>query len=119
MKKSQTLLKSGNGQKFDKLSEGDLVFTLQCNRTNDAKAEYQLMTNMDWSFDDDVTPIEIKSFLGSFLSSIEEAFGEKMVTEALMHYAKEKGHLVDMAGGKVLNFRSKGLSFKDIKAQRN
>lgn len=112
--KSQTLLKSGTSKKFDKLNEGDLVFTFQGNRTNEDKAEYQMMTNMDWSFDDLATPTEIKSFLGSILSSIEDVFGEKMVTEAILHYADERGHFVKTPQGAGLQFKSKGLDFKPI-----
>ena len=111
--KSQTLLKSGKDKKYDKLNEGDLVFAFQCSRIERGNNEYQLETNMDWSFDDSTTPIEIKSFLGSILSSVEDVFGEKMVTEAIMHYAEERGHLVKTPQGAGLHFRSKGLKFKD------
>ena len=114
MKKSQTLLKSGTDNKYDKLGEGDLVFTFQCNRVERGNNKYQLETNMDWSFDNNVTPTEIKSFLGSILSSIEDVFGEKMVTEAMLHYAEERGHLVKTPQVAALNFRSKGLNFKDF-----
>lgn len=113
--KSQTLLKSGIDKKFDKLGEGDLVFTFQCNRIERGNNQYQLETNMDWSFDDPTTTEEIKSFLGSILSSIEDSFGEKMVTEAILHYAAERSHLVITPQGAGLNFKSKGLKFKDWK----
>lgn len=114
--KSQTLLKSAEGKQFDKLNEGDHVFTFQCNRVKErSTGEYQLETNMDWSFDDDVNPIEIKSFLGSILSSMEDVFGEKIVTEAIMHYADERDHLIITPAGAALHFRSKGLAFGDIK----
>lgn len=114
MMKSQTLLKSGTDKRYDKLGEGDLVFAFQCNRVEKENSKYQLETNMDWSFDNEVTPIEIKNFLGSILSSIEDVFGEKMVTEAMLHYAEERGHLVKTPQGAALNFRSKGLNFKDF-----
>lgn len=114
-KKSQTLIKSATNSKYDKRNEGDLVFAFQCNRTNSTDPEYQLETNMDWSFDDPTTPIEIKSFLGSILSSVEDVFGEKMVTEAILHYASERKHLVITPQGAALNFKSKGLAFKEFK----
>lgn len=113
--KSQTLLKSGTDKKFDKLNEGDLVMAFQANRTNQEKEDYRLHTNTDWSFDDPTTPEEIKSFLGSILSSIEDIFGEKMVTEAITHYAQERDHLIQTPQGAALHFRSKGLSFKEWK----
>lgn len=115
MKKSQTLLKSGTDSKYDKLNEGDLVMAFQCNRIERKNGEYQLETNMDWSFDDPTTDQEIKSFLGSILSSIEDVFGEKMVTEAMLHYAKDMNHLVLTPQGAALNFKSKGLAFKKWK----
>lgn len=115
MKKSQTLLKSGTNPKFDKLNEGDLVFTFQGNRVNESEKGYQLETNIDWSFDDPTTSEEIKSILGSFLSSIEDIFGEKMVIEAIVHYAEERNHLVRTPMGAALNFKSKGLQFKNWK----
>ncbi len=114
-KKSQTLLKSGTDKKYDKLGEGDLVFTFQCNRIEKENSQYQLETNMDWSFDNEVTPTELKSFLGSILSSIEDVFGEKIVTEAISHYAEERNHLIKTPQGLTLHFKSKGLEFKDIK----
>jgi hypothetical protein len=77
--------------------------------------QYQMDTNLDWIFDDEVTPSEIKSILGSFLSSIEDIFGEKMVTEAVLHYAEERGHLVKTPQGAALHLKSKGLSFKNWK----
>lgn len=114
--KSQTLLKSGTNKKFDKLNDGDLVFAFQANRTNNTEAHYQLTMNMDWSFDDATTSEEIKSFLGSILSSIEDTFGEKMVTEALTHYAHERNHLIKTPTGEaLLHFKSKGLDFKEWK----
>lgn len=115
MKKSQTLIKSGTDKKYDKIGEGDLVFAFQANRTQVGKDQYRIDTNLDWTFDDATTPVEIKSALGSFLSSIEDLFGEKMVTEAIMHYADDMGHLVDVPGGKALHFKSKGLDFKNWK----
>jgi hypothetical protein len=114
--KSQTLIKSGIDKKYNKLNEGDHVFAFQCNRVKEKpNGDYQLETNMDWSFDDNVDAIEVKSFLGSILSSIEEVFGEKMVTEAIMHYADEKDHLIKTPAGAGLHFRSKGLAFGEIK----
>lgn len=113
--KSQTLIKSGTNKKFDKLNEGDLVFAFQCNRIEKGNGDYQLETNMDWSFDDPTTPEEVKSFMGSILSSIEDCFGEKMVTEAILHYAEERNHLVITPQGASLNFKSKGLKFKNWK----
>lgn len=111
MAKSQTLIKSGTNKKYDKLNEGDLVIALQANRVK-GKEGYRLMANMDWSFDDETTPVEIKSFLGGVLGSIEEVFGEKMVTEAITHYASETGKLVKSPDGKVAYLKSKGLTFK-------
>ncbi|HYT41829.1 MAG TPA: hypothetical protein VEP90_05755, partial [Methylomirabilota bacterium] len=98
-------------KQYDKLNEGDLVFAFQCNRGED----HSLNTNMDWSFDDSTTPEEIKSFLGSILSNIEDVFGEKMVTEMITHYAKERNHLIITPQGAMLNFKSKGLQFKNWK----
>lgn len=115
MNKSQTLLKSGTSEKFDKMGEGDLVFALQANRVNESEKGYQMDTNMDWSFDDETSPNEIISLLGSTLSSIEDVFGEKMVTEAILHYAEERGHLVKTPQGAGFHFRSRGLQFKDWK----
>lgn len=115
--KSQTLLKSGKDKRFDKMGQGDLVFIAQCNRVNETEKGYNLETNMDWSFDDGVTPEEIKSFFGAILSSIEDVFGEKMVTEAILHYAEEKNHLVKTPMGVALNFKSKGLKFKPYKRE--
>jgi len=115
MKKSQTLLKSGTSKQFDKLNEGDLVFAFQCNRLEKGNDQYQLETNMDWSFDDPTTNEEVKSFIGSVLSSIEDVFGEKMITEAILHYAQERNHLIITPHGVALNFKSKGLKFKDWK----
>lgn len=111
--KAQTLLSGSNGIK--KLNEGDLVIALQCNRVEHGNGEYQLETNIDWSFDDETTPIEIKSFLGAILGSIEEIFGEKMVTEAILHYAEENNHLIKTPQGAGLHFKSKGLDFKNWK----
>lgn len=120
MAKSKTLLQSGTDKKYDKLNEGDLVFAIQCDRVDKNESQYQLMVNMDWSFDDDVTPIEIKSMLGGFLGNIEDVFGEKMVTEAIIHYAEENGHLVNTPnGGKGLHLKSKGLNFKEGWKKRN
>ena len=113
--KSKTLLQSGKDKQFDKVGEGDLVFTFQANRTNSDKAQYQIETNLDWSFDDATTSEEIKSSLGSFFSTIEDIFGKKMVTEAILHYAEERNHLIITPQGAGLNFKSKGLKFKNWK----
>ena len=117
--KSQTLIKSGTDAKYNKLNEGDLVFAFQANReivaTEGDEESYRLDTNMDWTFDDESTNQEIKSFLGSILSSVEDVFGEKMVTEAIMHYAEERNHLVITPHGAALHFKSKGISIKDWK----
>ena len=113
--KSQTLIKSGTNKKYDKLNEGDLVFALQANRVNETEKGYQMETNLDWTFDDPTTPEEIRATLGSFLSTIEDLFGEKMVTEAILHYAEERNHLVMTPQGAGLNFKSKGLIFKNWK----
>jgi hypothetical protein len=117
--KSKTLLQSGKDKRFDKIGEGDLVFALQANRVNETEKGYQIETNLDWSFDDKTTPLEIKSSLGSFLSTIEDIFGEKMVTEAILHYAEERNHLVITPQGAGLNFKSKGLKFKNWKEVEN
>lgn len=112
MAKSKTLLQSGSGKQYDKLNEGDLVIALQCNRKEEGKGKYRLETNIDWSFDDPTTPIEIKSFLGGILGAVEEIFGEKMVTEAIMHYAHDMGHIINTPKGPALHLRSKGIEFK-------
>lgn len=117
MAKSQSLLKSGTDKRYSKLNEGDLVMAFQANRTNENESKYQMMTNMDWSFDDETTTQEISSFLGSILSSVEDVFGEKMVTEAITHYATERNHLVFTPQGAGLKFRSFGLTFPEIKKQ--
>lgn len=106
MKKSQTLLIGKDD--IRKIGEGDLVIAFQANREGES-----LGTNIDWLFDKETTNEEIKSAFGSLLSSIEEIFGEKMVTEAIMHYAEEKNHLIKTPQGAVLHFKSKGLNFKD------
>lgn len=122
MKKSQTLLKSGTDEKYNKLNDGDLVFAFQANRevvkTEGEVESYRLDTNMDWSFDDPATPEEIYNFMGSILSSIEDVFGEKMVTKAIQHYAEERNHLVITPQGATLNFRSVGLNYKDWKKKK-
>lgn len=103
--KSTTLIKSGLGRKFDKLNEGDLVLAFQINRVNEQEKGDQLETNLDWSFDEKATPEQIKSGLGSLLTTIEQIFGEKMVTEMIVHYADETGKLTKLPGGKGLNFK--------------
>lgn len=107
MKKGQTLLIGGNETR--KIGEGDLILALQASR--DGKGGLQ--TNIDWVFDKETTAAEIKSALGGLLACIEEVFGEKMVTEAIAHYAKDCGHLVETPQGATLNFKSKGLQFKN------
>ncbi len=109
MKKAQTLLEDHNGKK--KLNEGDFVMCMQANRD-----ENGLMVNADWSFAKDATAQDIKSMLGGFLGNIEEVFGEKMVTEAVTHYAEDMGHMVNTPQGKAMYLRSKGLNFKDWKS---
>lgn len=91
-----------------KVGDGDLVIAFQAARVNGG-----LATNLDWLFDKQTTNDEIKSAFGSLLSSIEDVFGEKMVTEAIMHYAEEKNHLIKTPQGAALHFKSKGLNFKD------
>lgn len=110
MKKAQTMLEAHDGKK--KINDGDLAICIQANRNTDG---YDLMVNFDWSFAKDSTPTEIKSFLGGFLGNIEEVFGEKMVTEAIMHYAEDMGHIVETPQGKALHLKSKGLEFKNWK----
>lgn len=112
--KSTTLIKSGQGKQHDKLGEGDLVFAFQVNRVPEPKSpeQYRLETNLDWSFDEEVNPIEIKSALGSFLTTVDQIFGEKMVTEMITHYADETNKLAKVPGGKVAYIRSRGLEFK-------
>lgn len=111
--KASTLLIGTNGVR--KLNEGDLAIALQCTRIEKGKDIYQLDVNMDWSFDDATTPEEIKNFIGGFLGSVEDVFGEKMVTEAIMHYAHENNHIIHTPDGPLMHLKSKGLSFKKIK----
>jgi len=113
--KSQTLLKSGTDERYNKLNEGDLVITLECNRKELPNGTYKLETNIDWSFDDATTNQEIKSFLGGVLGSIEDVFGEKMVTEMIMHYATDMNHIVQTPQGPGLHLKSKGIEFKPWK----
>jgi len=108
MKKAKILMETHNGDK--KLNEGDLLFSAQANRD-----ENGLMVNIDWSFAKDVDSTEIKSFLGGVLNDIEEVFGEKMVTEAVMHYAEDMGHMIDTPHGRAMYLKSKGLDFKNWK----
>lgn len=109
-KKAQTMIEAHDGKK--KINEGDLAICIQANRNTGG---YNLMVNFDWSFAKDASPQEIKSFLGGFLGNIEEVFGEKMVAEAIMHYADDMGHIVDTPQGKGLYLRSKGLDYKNWK----
>src|SRR4051812_16441454 len=113
--KTLTLIKSGTDKKYDKLNEGDLVFAFQANRVEEGGGDYRLDTNMDWTFDDPTTPEEIQAFMGSILSSIEDVFGEKMVTKAILHYAEEREHLVYTDQGATLNFKSVGIDYKKWK----
>lgn len=108
MNKAKTLIENHDGKK--KINEGDLVVCIQANRDPDG-----LMVNFDWSFVKDANAAEIKSMLGGFLANIEEVFGEKMVTEAVIHYAEDMGHMVDTPQGKVMRLKSKGLDFKNCK----
>jgi hypothetical protein len=103
--KAKTLL-VGHDLK-NKVGEGDGVVCIQADKEGN-----QIMTNMDWSFDSSWTPTEIKSMLGGFLGSIEEVFGEKMVTEAIIHWADDTGKTVMDKNGKFLWLRSKGLQFR-------
>lgn len=109
--KAKTLLEGHDGQK--KLNEGDIVFVIQGNLVNGG-----IMVNVDWSFSNEskAKPELIKSMLGGFLGNILDIFGEKMVTEAIIHYAQENGKIeTDIHGNKTLKLKSKGLEFKRIK----
>lgn len=114
MKKAQTMIEAHDGKK--KINEGDLAICIQANRDADGKG---LMVNLDWSFSEATTPLEIKSMLGRFLRNIELVFGEKMVTEAIMHYAENMNHFIKTPQGVALHFRSKGLNFEDWKEKRD
>lgn len=105
--KAKTLLIGKDGTR--KVGEGDLVLAFQSNRDNRGG----LNTNLDWLFDNSTTDEEVRASFGSLLSSIEEVFGEKMVTEAIIHYAEEKGHLVKTPQGSGFHFKSQGLKFKN------
>lgn len=108
--KAQTMIVAHDGKK--KIAEGDLVFCIQANREQINGVD-GLMVNVDWDFSDDTTVSEIKGALGRFLGNIEDIFGEKMVTEAIQHYAEDMGHMRDTPFGKVMHLRSKGITFKD------
>jgi len=112
MKKGQTLLIGTDGNR--KINDGNLVLAFQGNRVERGNDQYQLETNLDWSFDDETTIVEIKSILGSFLSTIEDVFGEKMATEAILHFAQERNHLIKTPQGIILNLKSKGIKFKNF-----
>lgn len=118
--KSQTLIKSGTNSKFDKIGEGDLVVAFQANRLEEPgkPGQYRMETNIDWTFDDETTTEEIKSAFAALLDSIEEIFGEKMVTEMIMHYAQDMNHLVQTPHGPGLHLKSKGLEFKPWKGKK-
>lgn len=109
MDKAKTLLIGKDEQR--KVGEGDLVIAYQATREEGG----YLHTNIDWLFDKETTTDEIRAAFGSLLSSIEDIFGEKMVTEAITHYANEKGHLIKTPNGAILHLKSKGLSFKNWK----
>lgn len=81
---------------------------LQGTKTGD-----EIYTNMDWSFDESWNFQDIKSMLGGVLGSIEEIFGEKMVTEMIAHWAAETGKLQQINKTQaVVVSKSHGLKFK-------
>lgn len=113
--KAQTMIESHRGEK--KINEGDMVICIQGNKEKvDAAGSgpsEMILVNMDWSFREGATAEDVKSMLGGFLSSIEDLFGEKMVTEAVVHYADEMNHMIDTPNGRGMYLKSKGLTFKD------
>src|SRR3990167_8276839 len=104
MKKAQTMVVGHDGKK--KINEGDLVIAIQGNKDGE-----EMMVNMDWSFYEGATPSEIKSMIGCFLASVEDLFGEKMVTESITHYAGDTGKILEKFDDNTIGvrFRSKGL----------
>lgn len=110
MKKGQTMVIGHNGNK--KINEGDIVMAIQANKNVEG---YDWMVNFDWSLAKDTQPTDIVATLGRFLGNIEEIFGEKMVTKAIMHYALDMKHIVQTPMGPSLHLRDVGLEFKDWK----
>lgn len=92
-------------------NEGEFAVCIQGTK----KKDDIITVNMDWSFDKSLTPEELKSFFGGFLGNLEDIFGEKMVTEAITHWADETGKLVKAPGGKLAYLKSRGLDFKKDK----
>lgn len=92
-------------------NEGDLVIAAQGTFT-DEKHEH-MHTNIDYSFGKSYKPQEVRALIGSMLTSIEELFGEKMVTEAMAHWADETGKLVKINKSQAIIYsKSKGIEFK-------
>ena len=50
--------------------------------------------------------------MGKLEEKMLQRFDERMVTEAITHYAEDKGKLVKDKSGKFAWLRSKGLDFK-------
>lgn len=105
--KSQTLIIQPDDKR--KMGEGDLVMTIHGNRSETPGG---LLVDMDWCFVPDTNPLEIKAFIGTFLSGISDIWGEKMVTEAIMHYAEDNGRVVKDGDKNVAVLKSAGLDFK-------
>ncbi len=80
--KAQTILIDHNGKK--KIGEGNTVFIIQGTKIGEG-----IESNMDWSIDPTWKMEEIKSLIGVFLASLEDVFGERMVTQAIIHYAED------------------------------
>lgn len=110
MKKAETLIIQPDGKR--RIGSGNIVFCTQSELVVNENGEKGVMSNTDWYLEKGTDVEYVVASLSSFLQTIEEVFGEKMVAEMIMHYAVEKNHIIETPQGAAMNIRSKGLKFK-------